>query len=144
MLQPLQEVAGPVAEGAHAAGRHVQQVVGVAGGVGLAAAKGAVAFDESDADGRRTSAQKVQREQGAAETGTNYGDRRSSHLRFLPGGDAGLSLRGDPAKGVAEGIACAGTRGVRATLSRAMPRVPDAEWLQHAAPIGWALRERAG
>ena len=118
LLQPFQEVAGPVTEGAHAAGRHVQQVVRVAGGIGLAPAEGAVALDERDADRRRTSAQKVQGEQGAAEAGTDDGDRRSCHpvscrrMVGLPSQRSGEERRGRECM--------VGTRGVRATVSRAL------------------------
>ncbi len=72
--EPIHEMIGLVDEGAHAAGAHIQQMVGVAGGIGEAAAELGVLLDQIDpAVGQRTLEQ-LHRQQRAAETGADDRD----------------------------------------------------------------------
>jgi hypothetical protein len=64
-------------EGAHLARWHVEQVAGIAGGIGRAASELDGALDQGDRRARRTSPEKMQCEKGPAEAGAN--NRNSSH-----------------------------------------------------------------
>ena len=99
--QPRDEMVGAVVERAHPAGGDVEQMAGVGGAVGLAAAEAAVAFDERDAGPGRGGAQEVQGDEGAAEAGADDRDggwgqgqrlRRQTLPRApVPGGVQGQS-----------------------------------------------------
>ncbi len=67
-------------KGAHLAGRHVEQMARVARRIGGPPAELTVPFDQMHAGRRRTSAQQMQRQQRAAETGAD--DRNVGHRRF--------------------------------------------------------------
>ena len=56
-LEPVQEIMGPVAKGAHPSGRDVQQMAGIGGGIGLPPAELQIPLDQRDAHRRGTAAQ---------------------------------------------------------------------------------------
>ena len=76
-FEPFDEIVRPVMEGAHLAGRDIEQVAGIAGGVGGAAPELNAAFDQCELRSGRTSPQQVKREQRAAEPRAD--DRNPCH-----------------------------------------------------------------
>jgi hypothetical protein len=67
-------------ESTHPPCGYVEKMTRVVRGVDSAEPKLAVALDQRDTCARRTSAQQMQSEQGAAEAGADDGDRGSRHV----------------------------------------------------------------
>jgi hypothetical protein len=73
--QPFQKVVRPVVERAHAPGRHIEDMVGVARRISQPPSELAIAFDQNEPRIRRAAPQQMEGEQRSAETGTDNGNR---------------------------------------------------------------------
>ena len=75
ILYPVQEIGWPVMERAHAAGRHVQEMVRIARGIGVPTPEALAAFGQQHCRPAGRAPQDVQCQQGAAETCADDGER---------------------------------------------------------------------
>ncbi len=72
--QPIDEVIGFVREGAHIAGAHIQQVIGIAGRIGEACPESPSLLDQEDAVLVVAAPQQMQRQKRAGEAGADDAD----------------------------------------------------------------------
>lgn len=121
--EPAQEAARVVGKRAHAAGRNVEPVRGIAGAVRHAAAEFAPPLDERDAEGRRRAPQQVGRDEtsrGAAAENEHRGRGGLGRVRHA----RAISPGAEVAAGKADGrrIRCCTPRAARARCGRAAAR----------------------
>src|SRR5260370_39462235 len=76
LAQPVEEIVGPVVKRAHLRGRHVQNMVQIAGGMGEPVPEAGASLYQMDADRVRTSPQQVEGKQRSAEAGADNHNRR--------------------------------------------------------------------
>ncbi|MCW0417586.1 hypothetical protein NB689_003340 [Xanthomonas sacchari] len=74
LLQPVEKVVGRLGEGAHAPGRHVQQVLGAGRRIGHALRQRRLRFDQLHAQRGAGLAQQLQRDQHAGRAAADDGD----------------------------------------------------------------------